>query len=91
MAIFFHDFREVRGKSGDREKYRDCFSQGVGDDKLGGRHCRIHGAQPAAKAAPNLCGVIDGQVLQQPLSDASELDMNVVGAQFAAHACAISV
>ena len=43
------------------------------------------GAKSAtAKAAPNLSGVIDGQVLQWPLSDASELNMNVVGMQLAA-------
>ena len=63
-AVFAHDFREVRCKSGNREKYREGGAQCVGHDQLGGRHGRIHGAQPTAKAAPNLSSVIDGQVLQ---------------------------
>ena len=91
FAIFDHDFLEVRRKSGNREKCREGGAQGAGHDEFGGRHCRIHGAQPAAKAVPNLCRVIDGQVLQQALSDATELDMDVVGAQLAADGFAIGV
>ena len=46
-----------------------------------GGHCRIHAAQPTAKAAPNLCGLNGGEVLQQTLSDASELDIDMAGAR----------
>ena len=53
------------------------------DDELRGRHRRIHGAQPTAKAAPNLSGVIDGQMLQQALSDTAKRHVDVVGAQLA--------
>jgi hypothetical protein len=35
--------------------------------------------------------MIDGQVQQQPLSDASKLHMDVIGAQLTAHAIAIRV
>ena len=91
LAIFDHDFLEVRRKSGNRKKCREGGTQGAGHDELGWRHCWIHGAQPAAKAVPNLCGVIDGQVLQQALGDASELDVNVVGAQLSSHGLAIGV
>ena len=37
----------------------------------------------------NLCRVIEGKVLQQALSYASELDMDVVGAQIWSHGLAI--
>ena len=60
-AIFDHDFLEVRRKSGNREKCQWGGTQGARHDQLGGWHCRIHGAQPTAKAVPNLCRVIDGE------------------------------
>ena len=75
FAIFGDDFRKVRRKSGNGEKCREGGAPGAGHDALGLRHRRIHGAQ---QAAPNFSGVIDGQVLQQALSDASELNMEVV-------------
>ena len=45
------------------------------DDQLRGRHGRIHGAQPTAKTPPDLCGVIDSEVLQQALGDTAELNI----------------
>jgi hypothetical protein len=87
MAVVFgHDFRQVRRQSGSRYKYREGRSQRIGDNQLRRRQGRIHGAQPTAKAAPDLCGVIDGQVLQQTLRDTAELDMDVAGTQFSPHA-----
>ena len=85
-AVFGHYFRHVRSQSRNRYKYREGRSQRIGDNQLRRRHGRIHGAQPAAKAAPDLCGVIDGQVLQQTLRDTAELDMDMAGTQFSPHA-----
>lgn len=61
--IFAHDFRQVRSKSGNLEKYRQARSQSVGDDQLRRRQGWIHGTQPTAKTAPDLCCVIDRKVL----------------------------
>ena len=64
-------------------------TQGVSDDQLGRRHRRVHGAQPTPKTQPDLGGEIDGQMLQQALSNATELNIDMVGAQFAAHGSTI--
>jgi len=84
-AIFGHDFRQVRSQSGNRNKYWQGGAQSTCDNQLRWRHGRIHGTQPTAKAAPDLCCVIDGQVLQQPLSDTAKLDIDVVGVQLSAN------
>ena len=62
-AVFGRDFSDFGRKSESLEKCRDGAAQCFVHDQFGWRHCRIHGAQPTAKAAPDLSGVIDGKVL----------------------------
>ena len=59
--------------------------------QFGRRKRRVHGAEPASEAAPHLGGVVDRQVLQQPLGNASQLNMDVGGVQFTADRGAISM
>jgi hypothetical protein len=51
----------------------------------------IHGVKPTSEIAPHFCGVIDGQVLQQPLSDAAELHVQVKGLHLSADGSAVGI
>lgn len=61
-AVSCHYFREAGYPMANRKKYGKPRAQRVCDHQLGGRHVRIHGAQPTPIFTPNLCLVIDGQV-----------------------------
>ena len=43
----------------------------------------VFGAQPTAEAAPDGLGMEDGQVLKQPLDDEANLDVSLIGGEFA--------
>ena len=55
----------------------------MGDDQFGGRRGAVGGTQPTAEAAPDGLGMEDGQVLKQPLDDEANLDVPLIGLQFA--------
>ena len=43
----------------------------------------VGGTQPTAKEAPDGAVVVDGQVLEQPLDDKADLNVTLIGSDFA--------
>ena len=58
-------------------------AEGMGDDQFCGRRGAVGGTQPTAEAAPDGLGMEDGQVVKQPLDDEANLDVSLIGGEFA--------
>ena len=63
--------------------------QGLRDNQLGGREVQAQGAKPALEIPPDGMGVVDCQMLQDALSDTTELDMEMISPEFAADGLSI--
>lgn len=85
VSVFLDDFLEVWVDFRRREKCGDGRTQGICGHQFGWRERRVHGAEPASERAPYFGGMVDRQVLQQPLGNASQLDVRVKGAHLSAN------
>jgi len=77
-TIFVGDFRQVRGKKREPQLILAGLRATHERRYVLGQHGRIHGAQPTEKTAPNLCCVIDRQVLQQGAAHTVRIGTSVV-------------
>lgn len=66
-------------------------AQRCGGDELRGGDTGADGAQPRPEGGPDEARMLDGEGLQEALSDQAYLDMAVVGIEFASHGVSIPV
>ena len=78
------DFLQGKFAGVSREKLKEARTEGVGDDEFGRGLVGLHGTQPAAEVFPNGAGEVDGEVLEESLSDATDLNVAVIGMEFPA-------
>ena len=83
------EFREDGVGGSGAEKFREARAERVRDDEFGRRALGVHRAHPAPEELPDGRAARERQVLQQALCDTPELDVAVVGREFAAHLLAI--
>ena len=76
------DFLEGMFGGGSREKLKEARTECIGDDEFGRGLVGLHGAQPAAELFPDGAGEVDGEVLEESLCDATDLDVAVIGMEF---------
>ena len=77
------------------EKFGQTMAQGQGHDELRRRQARADGAQPGTELLPDHVWTEQGQGLKQTLGDEAQLQVGVVGPDFAADlisiACGLAV
>ena len=77
--------------SGSEEKLREGGSECDHGDLLRGWEIRSHGAQPGAEGGPDEAGVGGGEELGEPLGDESDLDVAMIGGDFAADGISVVI
>lgn len=85
------EFRQGGVWPANSEKFGKGGPQSVRDDEFGRRPIGVHRGEPTTEELPDGGGAADREVLQQALNDAAELNVGMVGSQFAAHLLAVAV
>ncbi len=64
---------------------RPSMPEGLNDDPFGRRQVGFGGADVGVEIVPSHAAEAQSQVLQQPLGDKADLDVPLIGGEFAAH------
>ena len=79
------EFLERNGQWGKREKIRPGVAQGVTDHGLGRAATEFDGPHIVVGTIPTEAAQADGQVNHQSLGNETQLDVALIGSEFAAH------
>ena len=79
------EFLERNGQWGKREKIRPGVAQGVTDHGLGRAATEFDGPHIVVGTIPTEAAQADGQVNHQPLGNETQLNVALIGGEFAAH------